>query len=416
MLRTMLASLAVMLGAALLPARAGAVEIEYWQYIFPTRVTAMDQLIQQFQAANPGITVKHTQFPYADYQAKVTAAVPAGEGPDVVQLFYGWLDHFIQAKLIQPLPKDAFPASAIEADFPPMVAAMKRGDDYYGLPTAVRSLALFWNKTLFQRAGLDPEKPPQTLDELVEMAGKLTVRDGSGNYTQLGLATDVSGQDLPWWREVLVRQFGGEPYADDYRRVTYADAAGAQALQWYVDLQLKDHVTQAGFLENNQAAFKAGRAAMTIDGSFSVGQFSATRGLHFGVAELPAGPTGARSNYASYWVNAITTKATGEKLEAAKKFMAFITSPAAMQLWLKVVGELPARRSVAADRANASDPIYGPFIRGLAYAHATRFADEAAQRQVGIDMVNRVLLQGQPAAESVAAAAKAEQQIIDRYR
>ncbi|MFX8381740.1 hypothetical protein ABTL77_20280, partial [Acinetobacter baumannii] len=84
-----------------------------------------------------------------------------------------------------------------------------------------------------------------------------------------GFATDVSGQDLPWWREVLVRQFGGNPYLDDYRKVNYGDAAGAKALQWYADLQVKHHVTQAGFLENNQAAFKSGRAAMTVDGSFA---------------------------------------------------------------------------------------------------------------------------------------------------
>jgi multiple sugar transport system substrate-binding protein len=66
-----------------------AVEIEYWQYFFEARVTAMEKLIENFEAANPDITVKMTHFPYADYRTKVAAAIPAGEGPDVVQLFYG---------------------------------------------------------------------------------------------------------------------------------------------------------------------------------------------------------------------------------------------------------------------------------------------------------------------------------------
>jgi len=66
-------------------------EIDYWQYTFETSVRAMDQLIAKFQQANPGITVKQTNFPYADYQTKVSAAVVAGNGPDMVQLFYGWL-------------------------------------------------------------------------------------------------------------------------------------------------------------------------------------------------------------------------------------------------------------------------------------------------------------------------------------
>src|SRR5215203_2671799 len=95
---------------------AKAVEIEYWQYVFDTRIKAMDELIKRFQAANPGVTVKHTTFPYADYQTKVAAAIPAGQGPDVVQLFYGWLDQFVGAKFVQSLPRDAFPPDMIQKE------------------------------------------------------------------------------------------------------------------------------------------------------------------------------------------------------------------------------------------------------------------------------------------------------------
>ena len=85
-----------------------------------------------------------------------------------------------------------------------------------------------------------------------------------------------------------------------------------------------------------------------------------------------------------------------------------------MELWLQVVGELPARRAAAMTQANLSNPIYGPFLKGLEYAHTTMFVDEAAQRQTTIDMVNRVLLQNQDPKASLAEAAKAEQAIIDR--
>jgi multiple sugar transport system substrate-binding protein len=73
---------------------AQAVEIQYWQYIYDTRVKAMDQLIQNFEKANPDITVKQTTFPYADYQTKVIAAQASGQGPDVLQFFFGWLYKF----------------------------------------------------------------------------------------------------------------------------------------------------------------------------------------------------------------------------------------------------------------------------------------------------------------------------------
>lgn len=389
------------------------VEIEYWQYFFEARVTAMDTLIDNFEAANPGITVKTNQFPYADYRTKVAAAIPAGEGPDVVQLFYGWLNDYVDAELIQPLPTDAFPIKAIDEEFFPMVQAMKRDGQYMALPTAVRSLALFYNQRLFDKAGI--ENPPATLDELVEVAKKLTVRDGAGNLTQVGLTSGMTAQDHHWWREVLLRQFGGQPYSDDLKTVAYDSEAGRKALEWYVALDQEHGVTASTFMDEPQAAFKAGRAGMHIDGSFRIGALNDTRGLKWGVAELPAGPDGTQSNYSSYWVNAVTTKATGEKLDAALKFMAYITSDEAMQIWLETVGELPAKPSAALTEENQNDPIYGPFVKGLGYAQSTVFVDESGQRQLMTDMVSRIELEGQSVEDSLSEAAKAEQAILDGF-
>ncbi|MCV9936414.1 extracellular solute-binding protein [Boseaceae bacterium BT-24-1] len=400
---------------AIAGARAQAVEIEYWQYVFDARIKAMNELIKRFEAANPGIKVKHTTFPYADYQTKIAAAVPAGQGPDVVQLYYGWLDNFVGAKFIQPLPRDAFPHDVIEKEFYPIVQTMKRDGEYYGLPTAVRTLALFYNKKLFQEAGLDPNKPPQTLDEYLEAAKKTVKRDAAGNMLSAGAVIDMPGQDLHWWREVLLRQMGGKPYSDDNKTVVYDSEAGAKALNWYADLQRVHKVGQAGFMDEGQAAFRAGRAAMTVDGSFRLGAFGGIKNFEWGVAELPASADGKRSNFASYWVNAITAKPTGAKLEATKKFMAFTTSPEAMQVWLDMVGELPARKAAAETEKNLSHPIYGPFLKALNYSQATVFVDELAQRQVGLDMANRVFIQNQDAKASLAEAAKAEQAILDRF-
>ena len=403
------AGAAMALGAS----AASAVEIEYWQYFFEARVNAMEQLIENFEAANPDITVSMNHFPYADYRTKVAAAIPAGEGPDVVQLFYGWLNDYVEADLIQPLPADTFPPARIEEEFFPMVSAMRRGDAYMALPTAVRSLALFYNKRLFEEAGID--SPPATLDELVEAAKAMTKKDAAGNITQVGITTGMTAQDHHWFREVLTRQFGGNPYTDDYTQVNYNDDAGAKALAFYTGLESEHGVTVAGFMDEPQAAFKAGRAGMHIDGSFRIGALDRTRGLKWGVAELPAAADGTKSNYSSYWVNAITTKAEGERYAAAVKFMDYITSDEAMQIWLDTVGELPAKPSTALTEANAANDVYGPFIRGLEYAHTTIFANESAQRQVLIDMVQRMQLEGQSAADALAKAADDEQVILDGY-
>ncbi len=411
--KTLTCAAATSLAALVASGPAWAVEIEYWQYIFDARVTAMDQLIENFEVANPGITVKQSTFPYADYRTKVAAAIPAGEGPDVVQLFYGWLNDYVEADLIQPLPEDRFPVEQIEADFFPMVRAMKIDGAYMALPTAVRSLALFYNKRMFKNAGF--EAPPANLDELVEMAAAMTQKDGAGNITAEGFTSGMTAQDHHWLREVLLRQFGGVPYSDDNKTVTYNDAAGVAALKFYTDLEQKHGVTSSTFMDEPQAAFKAGRAAMHIDGSFRIGALKDTRGLDWGVAELPAGPDGSKSNYASYWVNAITSKAEGEKFEASVKFMEYITSDEAMQIWLDTVGELPAKPSAAMTEANLADPVFGPFVAGLGYAQTTVFVDESGQRQVLVDAVSRMFLEGQSAEDALAAAAKAEQAILDGY-
>ncbi|HEV2603846.1 MAG TPA: extracellular solute-binding protein [Microvirga sp.] len=411
------AALAVMAGVSLgtmTSAFAQKVQIEYWQYFFEGRVKAIDALIKTFEAQNPDIKVVHTHFPYEQYRTKVAAAVPAGEGPDVVQLFYGWLDEYRKAGLLQPLSKEAFDPAQIEKDFFPMVQAMKAEGQYWAMPTAVRSLALFWNKRLFKEAGLDPEKPPQTNEELLAMAQKLTKRDATGNLLVAGMTISPEGQDHHWWREVLVRQFGGKPYTDDNKKVTYNDEAGVKALTWYTDLMTKHKIGEIGFMDEGQAAFRAARAAMTVDGSFRLAAFDRQRGLDYGVAELPA-HNGVKSNYASYWVNGVTSKAKAEKRAAAEKFLKHITTPEAMQVWLKEVGELPARKDAALTKENTEHPKYGAFIKGLDYAHATQFVAEADQRKIAMDMIDRVRLQNVSPADALKEAAEKEQKILDTY-
>ena len=161
----LIAILAVLVILLALGAVAGAqddvVEIEYWQYNFGARVDAMNMLIEQFEAENPGIKVVHnSDIPYANFRDELAASAPAGVGPDVVTLFYGWIPAFVDAGYLVPLPDDPFSEEFILETFSPMVANSKFEGSYWAVPTAVRSLALFWNKDIFADAGLDPESPP----------------------------------------------------------------------------------------------------------------------------------------------------------------------------------------------------------------------------------------------------------------
>lgn len=401
------------------------VTIEYWQYTFEPRQIAMDMLIEQFEAENPDIDVIHnSDIAYDNFRDEIAASAPAGVGPDVVSLFYGWIPAFVDAGYLIPLPEEDFPAEWIESTFSPMVAESKFQDEYWAIPTAVRSLALFYNKDLFEAAGLDPEAPPTTTEEFLAMARQLTQYDGNGtgieNLVKMGYAPEMTGQAHHWFREVLVRQYGGVPYSPDNREVLWNSPEGCEAFKYLSDFETTYFTGSSdNFLyENATDAFINGEAALHIDGSFRIGTIANSNpDLNYGVAELPAGPNGEKHTFGSYWTHGITRQAAEDdaKLEASIRFLKFITTPEAGTLWVNEVGELPAQLEAASDPELLADPILGPFAAGLEYAHATFFVDETAQRQHLIDAYNRVRLEGADPCEALNEAAAAEQALLDGF-
>lgn len=393
------------------------VTITYWQYFFESKIKLVDQLIQEFQAQNPGIRVVHENFPYDAYNQKVASAVPAGQGPDVINLFYGWVPLYVDSGYLQPLPADAFPATAIERDFVPMIKNSKFDGKYWALPTAVRSLALFYNMDLLRAAGYT--RPPATWEEFAMMAERTTVRDASGRITTEGFGVAPAGQDHHLIREVLFRQWGVAPYSADGRRVTYATAKGAAALKWYTDLITQRKAGVIDFFPGGNGyrdAFMAGRAAMIVDGSFAIASIRSRTKAGWGVTVLPRVSAGGEaSNFGSYWVHGLTTRAQGARRDAAIKFLRFLTSEDVQRRWLQQVGELPASRRLLNDASLTADPIIGPFIQGLASARATFFIDETAQRQVIVDAVNEVVVNNKSPMQALQEAAAKEQKVLDDF-
>jgi multiple sugar transport system substrate-binding protein len=414
---------AVALAAAVIVAGGGAaqsqprVTITYWQYYFESKVKLMDALIPEFERQNPGIHVVQETFPYDSYNQKVASAVPAGQGPDVVNLFYGWLPLYIGSGYLQPLPSDAFPDGAIEHDFVPMVKAAKFQGKYWALPTAVRTLALFYNRDMFRRAGIS--RPPVTWDEFAADAQRLTERDARGQITTEGFGIAPEGQDHQLIREVLFRQWGTAPYSSDGRKVTYNNTRGAAALGWYTDLMTKDKAGVIGFFPGGNGyrdAFIAGKAGMIVDGSFAIGAIRSAAKFDWGVATLPRRTAGGTpGNFGSFWVHGLTRRASGGRRAAAVTFLKFITSPDVERTWLRQVGEIPAAKSLAEDPKLAQDPVYGPFISSLPFAHATFFVDETAQRTVLIDAINEVVLNHMDPKAALDEAAAKEQKVLDEF-
>ncbi len=395
------------------------VTIEYWQYFYETRVDTMNQLIQQFESENPDIRVIHTNFPYADYRDKIAASVPAGVGPDVATLYYGWMPLWVDSGYLVPLPEDEFPPSTIESEFSPLVQAGKFGGKYWAIPTAVRTLSLFWNKDLFAAAGLDPEVPPTTLDEFVDYAQKLTKLDANGDYDIMGYAAQMDGQAHHWYREILTRQFGQVPQGEDGRKIQWnASEGGYEAWEWLCKFENEYKTGTNDLFDGATEAFYQGRLALHIDGSFRLGSLAKNApDLNFGVAPMPIGPSGEMTTFGSFWTHGLTNKAASDpkRLDAAVKFLKFITTDEAMALWVRKVGELPARLEAASDPDLLADPYLGAFAQQLPYAYATFFVNESDDRQALIDAYDAVRLTGEDPRAALDEAVEKVQVIFDEF-
>lgn len=391
------------------------VTIEYWQYHYQSKVDLVNELIKEFEAANPGIKVKQTTFPYDQYNEKVATLVPAGRGPDVINLYYGWVPKYVGSGYLQPLPQDAFPHDQIEKEFFPLVEAVKLNGEYWTIPTAVRTLALFYNKDLFESAGLDPNLPPTTWDELIEYSKQATVRDSNGRLITAGMAWEPGGQGHNWFRDALLYQAGGKGLSEDRKKIQWADTpAGLEAFKYWLDFPFTHKVGERNFYENDVTAFKTGNAAMNVDGSFRIGTLTSDApDLNYAVAPLPAYK--AKATQASFWSNGITAKVEGEKLKAATKFLQFLTSDEVMERWLSEVGELPAKSDVALQDKYLKDPLYGAFMEQLPDAHAHFFVDEKAERDAVIEAVDQVLVNGKSVEEAYKEMVEKTQKTFDDY-
>lgn len=396
-------------------APAEPVTIEYWQYFYETKVNLMDELIKEFQGNNSNITVVQKHFPYDSFQQKVAAAISAGTGPDIVNLYYGWVPKYVKSGTLQELPEPAFSAEKIESTFAPMVKVNKINDKYYTVPTAVRTLGLFWNKDIFKANGLDPETPPKTLEELVDRAKKCT-KVVNGKLEIEGLTFQPSGQLHAWFRPVLLKQFGQEPISEDKKTVQWnASENGYKAFEFLVNLAKVDKVGEKDFFTDDSTAFISGKAALHIDGSYRLGSLATqAKDLNYGVTVLPS-YNGVETSFGSFWTNGITTNATGSKLDASVKFLEYLTSTEVMKTWTEKIGEIGAKTEIVNDPELLKDEKLAPFIKQLPVADSYFYVDEDADRKALMDAIDQVLLNGMDPRKALDEATAQVQKLLDEY-
>ncbi|HVB08795.1 MAG TPA: ABC transporter substrate-binding protein [Bacillota bacterium] len=316
-------------GGATAPAQTVELTFDYPVGVSGPLATIMTNLTHSFNSAHPGIHV--TPVFAGSYQqtlAKVETAIQAGNPPDLAVVNHTAIFDLLHLQAIQPLDD-----VVSQGNFYPAMLKPEVQGHYWSVPFQRSTVVLYYNKDLFQQAGLDPSKGPATWDELVTDAKAIQSKTG------------VTGIEIPsdgtvyWVFQPFAIAAGQNLAADDGTTVNFNAPAVTTALQFWMDLSHKYKVEPTGILPWNTVPndFEAGKAAMIVHSSGSLASILQNSKFQVGVAFMPADTATDRSNLGGgdfYLMKGIPAS----HQQAALTFIRWMTAPAQAASWSMQTG------------------------------------------------------------------------------
>ena len=302
----------------------------------PDYLDELDATIAAFEAAHPDIDVVYETASFNDYFTKLQTVIAAGQAPDAFELNY---ENFVSFASKGALA-DLGPLMATDSGFstaiynPTALAAFSQAGKQYGLVESFSNVVLFYNKDLFDKAGVAYPSAGWTWKEELEAAQKLT-----------DAASGVWGSFAPiqfWEFYKTIAQNGGAMFNADKTEVTLDSPANVEALQWMVDKVARYRVTPSDAEMAGQGdgdLFKAGRIAMLRTGIWMFGDFSANAKFNWDIALEPGNTAKAHH----FFANGVAVSANSANQQAAYEWLKFLTSSKeAVEIRIKAGWELPA--------------------------------------------------------------------------
>jgi multiple sugar transport system substrate-binding protein len=226
----------------------------------------------------------------------------------------------------------------------------------YGVPMDTHVLGLYYNTELFEKAGLDPNKPPvNSMEEFVTAAKKLTT-----GPSQWGLAIPSStAWPVRYWEGFLAQQ-NGKMFTDDRKKAAFNDAKGKAAFQFMSDL-IHVHKVAPPVMTDINKAFLTKQAAMILIGPWVINSALRQEGLKFSTAPMPK----IFDRYATWGMGhqlVLGKQPDREKQVAAMKFIRYMSENSLT--WVKG-GQAPARRSILSSAEFKAMPLWYAFSPGI---------------------------------------------------
>jgi multiple sugar transport system substrate-binding protein len=284
-----------------------------------SQTPAMEAFITAFEKIHKNVSVKYETVPFNEYATKLQVQASSGDAPDVFWLHANDRDLYASEGVTQNLDDlideskfdtSVFPESAIQQ--------VKYNDSFYGLPRASATVELWYNKEIFDAAGVEYPTADWTWDDLKAAAAKLTDKAH-------GVYGVVAPYDATQSFYNTIFQAGGQVISDDKKSAEFDDPKTIEGISFWTDL------IKAGSAPTYQktldtaadALFTSGKAAMIYSGSWFPGIYNANADIRdkIDVVQMPAGPAGDATLLGS---NAYAMSAKSKHPKEAWEFLAFI--------------------------------------------------------------------------------------------
>lgn len=330
------------------PPAGKTVEVTFWHgFAAGANQDATNALVQKFNDAHTGKIKVTAVFAgnYDDTFAKIKTSITAGNTPQLVQIYDLGTRFMIDSKKVTPVQKFVN-EDKYSTDLEPIVANyFTINKQLYSMPWNNSMPILYYNKDAFTAAGLDPNKPPQTLDEIRTMAQKLTKKDASGQTTQYGFGAAIYG----WFLEQFAARAdvemcnNGNGRDKNATKLLSDSPQLVKVMDWWKQMVADGLALNTGRpTANMQTAFKAGRVAITLEstgflgGAISGSRFQVGTGFYPRSEGSTAG--GPAVGGASLW---IMNDHPAYEQRAAWEFVKFLETSENMAYWHTKTGYFP---------------------------------------------------------------------------
>ena len=290
----------------------------------------VDGIVADFESENPDIKVNAIYSGnYDDTRVRALSALASGEPAQLAVMFSIDAYDLIEQDLILPFEEVATSDADkawLNSFYPALMANGAIEGQTWGIPFQRSTIVAYYNKEMFTAAGLDPESPPTTWDEMIEMGKALTKGD------TYGLMIPSTG--YPYWMfQALAIQNGKEVMSNDGLTTYFDDPTVVETLEFWKSLSTEHKIMPEGTVEwgTLRQAFLEGQTAMMWHSTGNLTAVKKAASFDFGVAELPANvrkgsPTGGGNFY-------LFKDTTEEERTAALKLMRFMTAPDQAAAW-----------------------------------------------------------------------------------